>query len=68
MLLNLTEPKSIKLKEIVYTYIVGQMLMIKERQEIAETFHKLDLNSNGAISIDEIHVLFEKEFGTKMSD
>ena len=51
----------------MYTYIVGQMLTIKERQEIAETFHKLDLNSDGAISIDEIHLLFEKEFGAKMS-
>ncbi len=51
----------------MYTYIVGQMLTIKERQEIVETFHKLDLNSDGAISIDEIHLLFEKEFGAKMS-
>ncbi len=64
----MTEPKRIKLKEIVYTYIVGQMLTIKERQEIAETFHKIDLDSDGIIDVDEIHTMYEKEFGVKMSD
>lgn len=67
-LLNLTKPRRIKLKDIMYTYIVGQSLMIKERQEIAQIFHVLDLDHDGTISIDEVFTLYKKEFGRPMSE
>ena len=40
------------LKTIVYTYIVGQMLLLKERQEMAEIFNMIDTNADGVISLD----------------
>lgn len=67
-LLNLTKPRRIKLKDIMYTYIVGQSLMIKERQEVAQIFHVLDLDHDGTISIDEVFTLYKKEFGRPMTE
>lgn len=64
-LMNLTKPKRYKLKSIVFTYIVGQMLLINEREEMAQIFHKLDYNSDGEISIEEIIQKYKTEFNEK---
>ena len=52
--MNLTRPVRFKLKSIVFTYIVGQMLLIKEREEMARIFEYFDKDGNGNISLDEV--------------
>ena len=61
-LMNLTKPKRYKLKTIVFTYIVGQMLQIKERQEMAEIFEYIDKDGDGSIDLDEIVEIYRQEF------
>ena len=38
------------------------MLLINEREEMAQIFHKLDKDSNGTISIEEIIGKYKEEF------
>ena len=60
--MNLTRPKRYKLKTIVFTYIVGQMLLIKERAEMAQIFNYLDVDGDGSISLDEVMIRYKQEF------
>ena len=60
--MNLTRQKRYKLKTIVFTYIVGQMLMINEREEMAQIFHQIDIDSDGVITVDEIEAKYIEEF------
>ena len=57
------QPREYKLKTIVYTYIVGQMLQIKERQQISDVFFQIDVNRDGRVSLDEVLDTYVVAFG-----
>ena len=63
VLQNLMKPKQYKLKMIVYTYVVGQMLQIKERQEMADVFKQIDVNLDGRITVQQLIDSYQLAFG-----
>ena len=43
-----------KLKRIIYTYIVTQLITIKDRQKLAHVFMKMDKDNDGLLMVSEI--------------
>ena len=62
-LLNLFRPRRFKFKTIIFTYIVGQMLQIKERREMEEIFRIFDSDYNGTVELTEILAIYRQVEG-----
>ena len=59
---------SLKLKEVVYTYIASQLLRKEEREEIDRVFRGMDDDCDGKLSKSDIRIGYKLFFDKELSD